>query len=351
MEGEAYADALHFVACVAYAGGVDEAEGDAAEGFGGFDGVARGAADAADDGALFVEQGVEEGGLAGVGLSDDADGDAAFQGVAEAEGGGEACDFRVDFVGEVLELAAVGKFEVFVVGEVEFEFEQRGEVQEAFAQLSQLTAVSAAHLVDGHAVCGGVACGDEVGHGFGLAEVHFAVQEGSFGVFAGACQAASVGGEQAQHGLEDVGGAVAGDFDAVFAGVGVGGAIEGDDNFVDERAVVATYFAERGATGLCRIEGPAAACMKQGCDVSDGPGARNAHNAQGAARGGGEGADGVFAVCHVAKVAQGERKGKEKLAFPFLFRAAAYIGRSQSSARREKRKGKAGGGGWQVDMA
>ena len=42
----------------------------------------------------------------------------------------------------------------------------------------------------------------------------------------------------------------------------------------------------------------------------------------------------------LAKIAKGESKAKEKLVFPWLCRAAAYLGRSQSSARRGKRKEK-----------
>ena len=55
------AEALDGVTGVAYASCVDEAEGDASEVDGIFNGIAGGALYVADDGALFSEEGVEEG--------------------------------------------------------------------------------------------------------------------------------------------------------------------------------------------------------------------------------------------------------------------------------------------------
>ena len=58
----------------------------------------------------------------------------------------------VDGLCELQEFCAVGKFEVFVVGEVEFEFEQRGDFQQLFAQSAQLGADASAQLADGNVV-------------------------------------------------------------------------------------------------------------------------------------------------------------------------------------------------------
>ena len=94
-----------------------------------------------------------------------------------------------------MQFAAVGKLQLFVVGEVEFKLHERGEVEELVAQFSQFAAESAPHLVHGQAVLGGRGGGDEVCHGFGLAQVHLAVEEGAAGVFAGLGEARAVADE------------------------------------------------------------------------------------------------------------------------------------------------------------
>ena len=128
------ADALDDVGGVAYAGGVDEAEGDAAEVDGVLDDVARGAVDVAHDGSLFAYEGVEEGGLADVGLADDGYGHAVLDGIAYIERMGQAGDDALDLVGYLGEFATVGKLEFFVVAEVELQLHERGEVEELVAQ-------------------------------------------------------------------------------------------------------------------------------------------------------------------------------------------------------------------------
>ena len=119
---------------MADAGGIDEAESDVAKLDAVLDGVARGSLNVADDGAIFAKEGVEQGALAYVWCSDDGYGDAVFQGVTNLEGLCEASDVGIDGLRELQEFRAVGKFEVFVVAEVEFEFEQRGDFQQLFAQ-------------------------------------------------------------------------------------------------------------------------------------------------------------------------------------------------------------------------
>ena len=128
------ADALDNVGGLAYAGGVDEAEGDAAEVDGVFDDIACGAVDVAHDGSLFAYEGVEEGGLTHVGLADDGYGYAVLDGIADVERMGQAGDDALDFVGYLGEFATVGKLELFVVAEVELQLHERGEVEEFVAQ-------------------------------------------------------------------------------------------------------------------------------------------------------------------------------------------------------------------------
>ena len=85
-----HAECFHTVIAVTKAGGVDKAEGDAVEGEGFLNGVARGAGDVADDGTVVSQQGVEQRRLAGIGFADDGHRDAAFQGVAQTERGNQA---------------------------------------------------------------------------------------------------------------------------------------------------------------------------------------------------------------------------------------------------------------------
>ncbi len=63
--------------------------------------------------------------------------------------------------------------------------------------------------------------GDEVGGGFGLEEVQFAVLEGAAGEFAGFGGAGAATDEGAGDGGEDGAAAVEGEFGAVFAGEAV----------------------------------------------------------------------------------------------------------------------------------
>ena len=72
----------------AEAGGVDEAEGEAVEVDDFLDGVAGGAGEVADDGALEAQQLIEEAAFAGVGSADE-DGAHAFAEEAALVGGGE----------------------------------------------------------------------------------------------------------------------------------------------------------------------------------------------------------------------------------------------------------------------
>lgn len=154
LEGTLDAHALDGVVGLADAGGVDEAEGDALQHDGVFDDVAGGAMDVGDEGAVFLDEAVEQGRFAGVGLADDGGGDAVFDGVAEAERVGEALDDALDFAGQVGEFLAVGKL-YLLFAEVEFEFDERYEGEQLLAQAGELAAESATHLLDGQAVRGG----------------------------------------------------------------------------------------------------------------------------------------------------------------------------------------------------
>ena len=95
---------------------------------------------------------------------------------------------------------------------------------------------------------------DEVVDGFGLGEVEAAGKEGSLGEFAGFGEACAGGDALAEEVVEEDGGAVGGDFDDVFGGVGVGFFEEGDYGFVEGFAGCVDDFGEAGA-GLGRVDG------------------------------------------------------------------------------------------------
>ena len=111
---------------------VDEAEGDVVKSDSVFDDVASGALDVADDSAVVTQKGIEQSALAYVGSPDDGDGYAVLDSVAELEGVGEPADFLMDVFGQLDEFLTVGKFDVFF-GEVEFQLEQRGHLEELVA--------------------------------------------------------------------------------------------------------------------------------------------------------------------------------------------------------------------------
>lgn len=90
LECAADADLFHLVVRLPDACCVDEAEERAANVHRVLNRVARGAVHVAHDGFLFSEQRVEQGGFTGVCVANDCHGDAVLDGVAEAEGRGEA---------------------------------------------------------------------------------------------------------------------------------------------------------------------------------------------------------------------------------------------------------------------
>ena len=121
------AELLYGVVGVAQTCGVEETEGVPVDVDGVLHDVARGAFDGADDGALFADEAVEECALSYIGGSDDGYGYAVAYGVAGGVGGDEVLYVVGEPAGEGDEGGAVGEFEFFVLGEVEFEFKERGE--------------------------------------------------------------------------------------------------------------------------------------------------------------------------------------------------------------------------------
>ena len=120
-----------------------------------------------------------------------------------------------------------------MVGEVEFEFEEGGELEELVAEDREFGGDAATKLIHGDLVGGTVGGCNEVGYGFGLGEVEFAVEVGTLGEFARVGLAATLLGEEGEDLLGNVGGAVERYFGGVFACVGVGRTEDGDKNVVD----------------------------------------------------------------------------------------------------------------------
>ncbi len=221
---------------VAESGGVDEDDGQAADVGGFLDGIAGGAGDGRDDGAIESEQLVEQAGFAGIGTAEE-DSAGAFaeesafgggpgQELGEVAGGIEASEqgdtgFRIDVF--------VGKIDVgFDMGEDEEEI-----VAEGMDALGEMTGELGMGGVQGELGAGV----DEVDHGFGLGEVESAVEEGAPGEFAGFGE----GCTGAEEGVEDLTGdegtAVATDLDGILAGVGTRGAEDGEEDFIDATVI------------------------------------------------------------------------------------------------------------------
>ena len=202
----------------------------------------------AHDGAFIAQQLVEEGGFADIGFADDCHRNAVADGLAGAEGVGQVNDFGVDLTGGVEQFGAVGKLDI-LFAEVQFEFEQRGQPEQLVVETVELLADAALHLTERQAMGGGILRRDEVGDSFGLTEVHAAVGKGTSREFAPFGHPyATLPDEQMEQLLLDVEGAVARDFDHVFARVAMGSAEKRDNHLVE-------LFARRGVDNPAKGEG------------------------------------------------------------------------------------------------
>ena len=112
------------------------------------DDVARRAGDVGNQDALFVEQAVEQCALADVRSSRDRYGDPLLDGIPERERIAQGVDMRPDPLHRLPQLRAVGEFDLFL-RKVEFQFEERSEFQQLFAQSFQRVGITSPHLVRG----------------------------------------------------------------------------------------------------------------------------------------------------------------------------------------------------------
>lgn len=170
-----YAHALYGVGRVAQTRRVDKAHRHFAHGDYLLHRVARGAVYVAHKGAIVAHEGVEQGRFSRIRFAHNRHRYALAQCVALVERSAQAVDVVVNFVREGEQLAAVGKLQILVVREVEFKFEQRGEMEQAVAQIVQFAAETAPHLLHRYAVVGRRGRSDQVCHCLSTAQVHLSV--------------------------------------------------------------------------------------------------------------------------------------------------------------------------------
>lgn len=216
----------------------------------------------------------------------------------------QAGEFGVEFCGDVDEFGARGEFDFFF-GEVEFEFEERCEFEEFFAEFFEAVREVSFHLAGGQAVGGTGVRGDDIGDGFGLGEVHAAVGEGTAREFAGFGESAAVVAEELQQATLHVARAVDGEFHGVFAGEGCRGAEDCRDGLIEELAVVSRVNDVAQMHGAWGLVGELFAAP-EAVGSFDGPGTGDADYSDAADAGsGGYGADCIilerFHVCKITK--------------------------------------------------
>jgi hypothetical protein len=123
--------------------------------------------------------------------------------------------------------------------------------------------------------------GNQVGYGLGLGQVEGPVQKGALGKLAGLGQPGPAAGEQGQNLLDDVVGAVAADFDHVFAGVGVRPPKQGHHHLIQNPVGVADGAEVQGMAELV-AQAPAG---KDAVGEGNGVGAGEAEHGNGAGAG------------------------------------------------------------------
>ena len=80
--------------------------------------------------------------------------------------------------------------------------------------------------------------GDEIGHRFGLRQVHFTIQERTSRELSGLCRRGAGCHQQLDDTMQHKGRTVTRNLRGIFAGVGVRRAKNGNEHFVNERSVL-----------------------------------------------------------------------------------------------------------------
>ena len=124
-----------------------------------------------------------------------------------------------------------------MVGEVQFKFEQRGEMHQLFAQRSELFTEITAHLAHSDLVTSGSGGGDDVCHGFRLRQVHLAVEKSALRELTWGGCFTTCGKEQLHHALEDVRRTVTRNLRGIFSRVRMRRAEKAHQDFIDHFVV------------------------------------------------------------------------------------------------------------------
>ncbi len=220
---------------------VHEDDRQAAEVGGFLDGIARGAGDGRDDGAVVAEELVEQTGLARVGPAHDSGADAASQ-KSGLRRGAQQFVHELHAARESRDELVLGVGRDVFVGKIYVRFDVREGLDEVIAQEVDALGKFAGKLFVGGGEGEFGARGNQIVHGLGLREVNAAIEKCAAGEFAWLGEARAV----FEHGVEDESrwqqSAVTGDFDDVLARQGARGAHHGDHDFI-HGAVVAHDFA------------------------------------------------------------------------------------------------------------
>ena len=283
-------------------GGVDKFEGDAFDGDALGDEVARGAGGCGDDGAVALDEAVEERALAGVGAADDGEGQAVVHDAAAGKGGFERSERRGERGDAARDLLARRHLQI-VFGKIDAGFEQSDKFDERLLDGRDAAAKRAAHLAGGLARLGKGLRFNQVANGFSLREVEPAGEKGALRKLPRLGQPRAQLKRAAQQQLQHHGRAVRCNLNQIFACVRARSAEVRDHGFVDAcglvdargfvaRGLVAALIEHIGQTRVGVFERARQPHQLHG----DRRGLRpaQAHNADSAApRGRGDGGDGV----------------------------------------------------------
>ena len=241
----------------AYAGGIYEAQQDAAHYAGLLDRVARGSGDVRDKGPVVPQQGVQQRTLAAVWCAHDRHGDAVAYGIARLERVGKRGAAPDHLVQQRCKPVPVGKFHLFLA-EVEFQFDERGEFKEFRTDFGKFGGITAAQLVQGDPVLRLRARCDEVGYRLGLCEVHFPVRKRPAGELSGPGHSAAGFAEQPEYAACYERGGVAAYLRGILARIGMRGAVDAHHDFVDagDVPVLESISARIGGTSLVEAHDP-----------------------------------------------------------------------------------------------
>ena len=131
----------------------------------------------AHNGTIVLKQRIKQGRFSGIGCTDNGHRPSFAQRIARRKRVGQSGGLALHGGRHGIELTAIGKFQVLVVGKIQFQLEQRGELQQLLAQSGQSLTEMSAHLTHRHAMRRRRRGSNEVGHSLCLRQVHFTVQK------------------------------------------------------------------------------------------------------------------------------------------------------------------------------